>query len=151
MNEDDLLNWSYDGSDILDWDEPVSEPTVNLDMPTDIEHMIKEVERLKKQGRDPITTEFKPLRQDEPASADFYYHLGFYHKNPREFKCLLLLQLPLAHMRAGAYHIETPMGLGFVVKSNRAGTILKLQFVKAKGVASYYYYDAKTGTLTATS
>lgn len=161
MNDDDILNWEYDGSDILDWgDSPVKESvdkvnklfdTERLYMPTDIEHMIKEVARLKKAGRDPTTTEFKPLRQNEPASADFEYHLGFYYKNPRDFNCLLLLQLPLAHMRAGAYHIETPIGLGFVTKANRDGSLLELQIVKQGGIASYYNYDTKTSALTATT
>ena len=145
-NYTNLLDLQGEGDELLEWDEQIDP----LSMPTDIPDMIKEVERLKKQGRDPISTEFKPLRQDEPASSDFAYHLEFYYKNPREFKCLLLLQLPLAHMRAGTYNVKTKIGLGFVTKSNRDGSLLRLQIVKKGGDVSYYNYNAKTKALKAT-
>ena len=136
-----LLDLPGEGDELLEWGEPVSQDTPNFCMPTDPHKMLDEVNKLKKVGRDPITTEFKPLRQNEPASSDFFYHYGFWSKSPDECG-VILCRISLAHMRAGAHYIYLGDGRkGFVTEATSDGRLVKLQ-ISFKGSTEYVTWDS---------
>lgn len=160
---DDCPAETYD-EDLLAWDETATTPypVSNDDIDAiDPNTLVKEMVRLRKQGKDPLNTSSVVERFNRKASEEFDYWLERYNKSP-DYVNRMLACSAINHMRVNAFHMEVESAdgvtlvTGNVVGATPDGKKVKLLFViDPHLIAKYgnckflprmgaYWFDVKT-------